>query len=142
MAARHEAILNAIRSNGGIVIDDHTGKPFDYKDAKIVGVYESSRVSKKHPEIGGVPLVAVSHIRYYSCNEMYIGEDGKAHVSRYAHMTMEPQFMDDDPVVAMKKFNRFADDYMEEVGVPIEKIANFYPLEESANAGLCPHALF
>lgn len=141
MAKRHIDIINAIRKFG--LVDDHTGEKFESRVAKVAGIYESSRISMRHPELGGSPVIALTGCSHYSINEVYLDDAGVAHVSRYGCGIMYPELMDNNPRIAMAKFNANRDEYETEVGIKVMHLLRFYPVnEESANAGLCPHALF
>lgn len=125
MAKRHMEAVSAIKNFG--LIDDHTGVEF-HDMSLVAGVYETSRNVKGHPELGGSMCIALKNVPYYSINEIYVDHDGHAHVSTYGCATMYPEWMNDDPLLAMNNYNVERGRYESEVGLRAMKLVAFYSL--------------
>lgn len=131
MAARHEAILNAIANS--VVIDDHTGKLFTSPNGNIVGIYETDieEHDAAKEKFGGMPVIALVGARYFSLNDCYVDDEGRCHISTWAHGVMYPEYVrgtDNDPVKMMARFNKAAEKYEAEVGIKTMRLVNFYAI--------------
>lgn len=89
-------ILEAVNNNGNVVVDDHnTNRPASTPLAGLATIFQ-----------GEEQIVVGLHASFcFTLNEIYIGEDGKPHISQWASGGVVDTRGTEDLQAACDKFN-------------------------------------